>query len=140
MATGCGCTLRRLPGAAEELISLWVGAASTGGRPMRELGGRDGGDAASKEGHSPCQPLTAENHKCESCAFPAIPKPYLRAVAGLCSQDLHFTPGAPSCTEGHPGWGCDPVSRQGWRGGVLTERSSHFKIQLFLNFHKAYHH
>lgn len=121
-------------------ISLWVGAASTSGGAMREPGGRDGGGSASEGDHGPGHPLTAENRRGGSCASPAILKPHLAAVAGLCSQDLHLTPGAPSCTEGHPGWGCDPVSRQGWRGGVLTERSNHFQIQLFKNFDKARRH
>jgi len=50
-------------------------------------------------------------------------------IWGLCSQDLHLAPGAPSCSEG-----CEAGSRQAWRDGVLTERRSCFKRQFFFRF------
>jgi len=93
------------------VVSLRVGAAGTGGAATSEPGGRDGGSSAGKGSRGPCQPLAAENRRCGSCAFPAIPKPHLGALL----------PGPPSCTRspillrgvrsweqaGLEGWGAD---------------------------------
>lgn len=83
-------------------------------------------------------PLTAQN--LSLCFFCYKTTSGGRAWAGIYSQNFHLMQGVPSCTEGHPGWECNRMSRQGGRGEVLTERSRDFKIQFFKKFDKALQH
>lgn len=124
LSTGSSCT-SGVSWGHRRVTLLWAGAAGTSGGAMRELSSRTGAGSVSKGVQDP-----------SDCTEP-FPVLFCykttsggRAWAGLYSQDLRLVPGVPSCTEEHPGWECNHMSRQGWRGRVLTERSSDFKIEF----------
>lgn len=124
VAVGTGAAWpREAPGGHRRATCPWAGAASTGGGALRELGSRPGAGSASEGGRGPCQPLTAESHRCGSCAFPAIPKSVWRQGLGWA-----LLPGPPSRTRRpitHRGasWlGVRPSGLEGW-GADRKEQS-----------------
>lgn len=120
LSRGGSCT-SGVPWSHRRVSSLWAGAAGTSVEPWESSAA---GLGLALQGKVYRAPLTAQN--LSLCFSWYKTTSGGRAWAGLYSQDLHLMPGVPSCTEDHPGWEWNHMSRQGWRGGVLTERSRDF--------------